>query len=74
MANQEFSVAGAYAFDRRGPVRWIVSHLLRYKGFLAGMAGAIVLSNVLDSAIPALTGLAFNEVLRPAARPRRTCC
>jgi len=73
MANQEFSVAGAYAFDRRGPVRWIASHLLRYKAFLAGMAGAIVLSNVLNSAIPALTGQAFNVVLRrpPTATP---CC
>jgi ATP-binding cassette, subfamily B, bacterial len=73
MAKQEFSVAGAYAFDRRGPVRWIASHLLRYKAFLAGMAGAIVLSNVLNSAIPALTGQAFNVVLaRTPDRDRLT--
>ena len=65
MAKREFSVAGEYTYDRRTPVRWIVSHGLRYKRFLVGMIVAIAASNVMDSAIPALTGLAFNEVLRP---------
>ncbi len=65
MAKREFSVAGEYSYDRRTPVRWIISHGLRYKRFLVGMVVAIVASNVMDSAIPAFTGLAFNEVLRP---------
>jgi ATP-binding cassette subfamily B protein len=58
-------VADEYPYDRRSPVRWIISHGLRYKRFLIGMIVAIAASNVMDSAIPALTGLAFNEVLRP---------
>ncbi|HET7079369.1 MAG TPA: ABC transporter ATP-binding protein [Chloroflexia bacterium] len=65
MAKREFSVADEYPYDRRSPVRWIISHGLRYKRFLIGMIVAIAASNVMDSAIPALTGLAFNEVLRP---------
>jgi ATP-binding cassette, subfamily B, bacterial len=65
LAKREFSVAGEYSYDRRTPVRWIISHGLRYKRFLVGMIVAIAASNVMDSAIPALTGLAFNEVLRP---------
>jgi len=65
LIKREFSVAGAYAYDRSSPVRWIVSHLGRFKMLLAGTAGALLVSTALDAALPALTGLAFNEVLRP---------
>jgi ATP-binding cassette subfamily B protein len=63
---REFSVAHEYAYNRSGPLRWILSHLLRYPHFLVSFFFAATLTNVLSSAIPRLTGLAFDEVLLPA--------
>jgi ATP-binding cassette, subfamily B, bacterial len=62
---REFSVADEYVYDRSGPVRWILSHLLRYPHLLTSFLLAATLTNVLYSAVPRLTGLAFDEVLQP---------
>ena len=62
---REFSVEGEHRYDRRGPVRWILSHMLRYKGFLLSFFTASTVTAALFSAVPALTGRAFNEVLKP---------
>src|SRR5262245_26419858 len=62
---REFSVADEYVYDRSGPVRWILSHLRRYPHLLTSFLLAATLTNVLFSAVPRLTGLAFDEVLRP---------
>ena len=64
MASREFTVANEYVYNRAGPVRWIISHVLRYKRFLLGAGGAMIAANILLAAIPRLTGTAFNEVLR----------
>ena len=61
----EFSVADAYTYDRSGPVRWVLSHLARYRLLLVGYLLSALLANVLFSAVPRLTGLAFDEVVRP---------
>ncbi len=63
---REFSVANEYTYNRSGPLRWILSHLLRYPHLLVSFFFAATLTNVLSSAIPRLTGLAFDEVLLPA--------
>ena len=68
---REFSVADEHVYNRSGPVRWIISHLLRYPHFLASFLLAATLTNVLFSAVPRLTGLAFDEVLRPEPSPGR---
>ena len=47
------------------------SHLLRYPNFLASFLVAATLTNILFSAIPQLTGLAFDDVLRPEPDPKR---
>ena len=60
--NREFRVEGEYRYNRSGPVRWILSHLLRYKIFLVSFVISVVLLNVFNSTIPRLTGLAFDEV------------
>jgi ATP-binding cassette subfamily B protein len=62
---REFSVAGEYVYNRAGPVWWIISHLLRYPQFVASFLVAALLTNVLFSAVPRLTGVAFDEVLKP---------
>ncbi len=68
---REFSVADEYLYDRSGPVRWIVSHLLRYPHLLASFLFAATLTNVLFSTVPRLTGLAFDEVLKPEPSVQR---
>ncbi|HEY9525730.1 MAG TPA: ABC transporter ATP-binding protein, partial [Anaerolineales bacterium] len=70
-SKREFSVANEHVYDRSGPVRWIISHLIRYPHFLASFLLAATLTNVLFSAVPRLTGLAFDEVLRPEPNPSR---
>jgi ATP-binding cassette subfamily B protein len=66
LAQREFTVAGAYPYNRTGPVPWIISHLARYKALITGMVLTILVANALSAAVPSLTGVAFNEVLRPA--------
>ncbi|MFW6097122.1 MAG: ABC transporter ATP-binding protein [Chloroflexota bacterium] len=62
---REFTVADEYEYDRSGPVRWILSHLLRYPHLIVSFGLAAMLTNVLFSAVPRLTGLVFDEVLQP---------
>ena len=69
--NREFRVEGEYRYNRSGPVRWILSHLLRYKIFLASFVVSVVLLNVFNSTIPRLTGLGFDEVVGGEASPQR---
>ena len=70
-AKREFSVANEHVYDRSSPARWILSHLIRYPHFLASFLLAATLTNVLFSAVPRLTGLAFDEVLQPEPNASR---
>ena len=63
MIKREFTVADEYHYNRSDPVRWIISHLLRYKHLIASYMLAAILTNILYAAIPVLTGQAFNIVL-----------
>jgi ATP-binding cassette, subfamily B, bacterial len=63
-SNREFSVAGTHSYNRKSPIRWVLSHLWRHKVLLFGFAVSVVVTNILFSAIPRLTGLAFDEVLK----------
>jgi ATP-binding cassette, subfamily B, bacterial len=67
----EFRVADAVDYDRRSPLRWVLSHLGRYPGLWVGFAATALLTSVLSSAIPRLTGVAFDTVLQSDADPRR---
>ena len=66
MARREFSVAGAHRYDRSGAVRWIASHLARYRPQLVGVLALTVVANGLGATMPVLTGRAFDAVLRGA--------
>ncbi|HEY7034804.1 MAG TPA: ABC transporter ATP-binding protein [Thermomicrobiales bacterium] len=59
----EFRVAGQTAYDRRGPVRWIVSHLLHNRRYLIAATAGLVVQVCLNSAIPGLVGRAFDAIL-----------
>ncbi|WP_116953270.1 ABC transporter ATP-binding protein [Jiangella endophytica] len=66
----EFTVAGRPQYDRRGPVRWIVSHQLRNPWHLAGFLIGSVTMVVLNSMVPGLVGRAFDAVLDESADRR----
>lgn len=61
----EFTVKDAYTYDRRSPVRWILSHVWRYKLFL-GLALLFYCGSLtLYSLSPVLIGRAAEEILNP---------
>jgi ATP-binding cassette, subfamily B, bacterial len=60
---REFTVEGEFVSDRRSAVRWIISHVARNRLYLAGFVGFTLLTAVLTSATPILTGQAFDHVL-----------
>jgi ATP-binding cassette subfamily B protein len=62
---REFHVVDAVRYDQSSALRWILSHLLQYKHFMVSFFLAIVTTSFLFSAVPYLTGQAFNEVLQP---------
>ncbi|MFO8149296.1 MAG: ABC transporter ATP-binding protein [Trueperaceae bacterium] len=66
----EFSVEGTRGYDRRGPLRWVLSHLLHQPGLLVGFFVAAIVASVLSAAVPRLTGLAFDAVLAPEPSSR----
>jgi ATP-binding cassette subfamily B protein len=64
MSTVEFALPRTIRSDRRSAFRWILSHVRRH-GWLGGVAIAGALGNALmASAIPVLTGLAFNATLK----------
>ena len=68
---REFSVSDEHVYNRSGPVRWILSHLLRYPHLMVSFGVAAMLTNVLFSAVPRITGLVFDEVLQPDPSAQR---
>ena len=62
---REFSVADEYQYNQSGPVRWLWSHLRRYPLLIASFLITATLTNVLFAAVPRITGIAFDEILRP---------
>ncbi len=68
MSLSEFTVADAYSYDHRSTLRWLQSHILRYKGLLftfllttLGMASA-------QSMTAVTVGWAFDSVLQNEGR------
>jgi len=65
MSKREFRLENEYSYNYEGPVRWIVSHVMRYPLIpLAILTGAI-LNNVAYSMIQILIGRAFDLITQP---------
>jgi ATP-binding cassette, subfamily B, bacterial len=64
LLKREFSVASAYVFNQTSPALWIISHLARYSHLVVSYVLVCITTNILVSAIPALTGVAFTAVLQ----------
>jgi len=62
LTKREFRLENEYPYNRSGPVRWIISHLMRYPLFpLAGILAA-VLNNGFYSFIQVLIGRGFDLI------------
>jgi len=65
MTNREFRLEHEHRYDRRGPVRWIVSHLARYPHFPLLALLAATLNNYFYSQIQVNIGRAFDLISTP---------
>ncbi|MCI0396231.1 MAG: ABC transporter ATP-binding protein/permease [Chloroflexi bacterium] len=62
----EFHVESAYQHNQSSPIRWILSHLGRYKWLLALFFIGMTVTNIFNAAIPRQIGAAFNVVVGEA--------
>lgn len=67
MSKREFTIANEYRYNQSNPRRWIISHVLRYKRFIASFVLASIITNTLYVLVPSLTGEAFNVVAQGGA-------
>jgi ATP-binding cassette subfamily B protein len=65
VAKREFSLEDEYAYNRSGPVRWIVSHAMRYPIFPIAMFLAATGNNTAYSYIQVFVGRAFDLITTP---------
>ena len=64
-SRHEFRVESAHAYNLKGPVRWVISHLLRYPLFPLIMGFAAVANNFVYSYIQIFIGRAFDLISIP---------
>jgi ATP-binding cassette subfamily B protein len=65
MANREFRLENEYQYNRAGPVRWIIAHLLRYPIFPLAVILSAILNNWSYSYIQVLIGRGSDVILTP---------
>jgi ATP-binding cassette subfamily B protein len=61
---REFTVAEEHPYDRSGPLRWVVSHALRYAYLPLIALAATILNNWFYSSIQVFIGRGFDTVTR----------
>jgi ATP-binding cassette, subfamily B, bacterial len=65
VSKKEFRLENEYPYNRSGPVRWIISHLMRYPWLPLAVLVATVFNNFAYSYIPIWIGRAFDLLLQP---------
>ena len=68
MTKREFKLENEYHYNRSGPVRWIVSHLMRYPIFPIAMILAAVVNNLAYGSIQVFIGRGFDMITTPGWR------
>ena len=63
MSGKEFTVAGAYRYDHRSPVRWVWSHVMRYPWLPIAFIVTVIGMATLQSWSAVLVGAAFDAVV-----------
>lgn len=66
---REFRLEHEYHYNRAGPVRWIISHALRYPIFPFIAVAAAIVNNYAYSTIQVLIGRAFGLITAPGWAP-----
>ncbi len=64
MTITEFTIPRSHTSDRRGPVRWILSHALHHWWLVLIMFIGAVGNAAFAAYVPVLTGDAFNAMLK----------
>ncbi|RME91158.1 MAG: ABC transporter ATP-binding protein [Anaerolineae bacterium] len=67
----EFTLPRQRTYDRRGPVRWVASHALRYWPLIIMMVIGAVGNAGLAALVPVLVGRAFDLILQTPPRTDR---
>ncbi len=62
---REFRRHDEHRYDRSGPVRWIVSHILRYPILPAAVLAASVVNNLAYNSIQLFVGRGFDRIVTP---------
>ncbi len=62
MSQREFTIAEEYRYDRRSPLRWIISHIWRYPYLPIGAMTGFVLGSALYSFAWTRVGAAFDLI------------
>jgi ATP-binding cassette subfamily B protein len=69
MTKREFRLENEYHYNRSGPVRWLISHLLRYPLFPLALILSAILNNWAYSYIQVLIGRGSDVILTPSWQP-----
>jgi ATP-binding cassette subfamily B protein len=70
VSKREFTLENEYHYNRSGPVRWIVSHALRYPLFPLAILIMAVFNNYFYSYVQVYIGQAFDLISSPDWQPR----
>jgi ATP-binding cassette subfamily B protein len=65
LIKREFRLEDEYPYNRSGPVRWIISHVVRYPYFPISVILAAILNNLAYSNIQVLIGRGFDLITAP---------
>jgi ATP-binding cassette subfamily B protein len=65
LSKKEFRVENEYEYNRSGPLRWILSHVLRYPWLPLLVTGAAVINNFAASYVQVFIGQAFDLISTP---------
>jgi len=65
MTKREFQVKNEYQYNRKGPLRWVFSHLMRYPLLPLVLVAAAVANNFAYSYIQVCVGRAFDVIRVP---------
>jgi ATP-binding cassette subfamily B protein len=65
LSKREFRPETEYQYNRSGPVRWIISHAMRYPLFLPGLLAFAIINNLLYGYIQVFIGRGFDLITQP---------
>ena len=65
MSKKEFRVENEYAYNRSGPVRWILSHVMRYPWLPLLVTVAAIINNFAASFVQVFIGRSFDLISTP---------